>query len=75
MVIVAGAPYYDPGQGTRGGSIILPSLFLPILIYFSIIFCGPTHALLNDSPLQPSIGFRFLYSYLFNPLKCYESIY
>jgi hypothetical protein len=42
MVIVAGASYYDPGQGTRGGSIILPSRFLSILIYFSIIFCGRT---------------------------------
>ena len=42
MVIVAGAPYYDPGQGTRGGSIILPSPFLPILIYFSIIFFART---------------------------------
>jgi hypothetical protein len=42
MVVVAGAPYYDPGQGTRGGSIILPSLFLSILIYFPIIFSGRT---------------------------------
>ena len=40
MVIVAGASYYDPGQGTRGGSIFLPSRFLSILSYFSIIFCA-----------------------------------
>jgi len=43
MVIVAGASYYDPGQGTRGGSIFLPSPFLSILSYFSIIFRGHTH--------------------------------
>lgn len=42
MVIVAGASYYDPGQGTRGGSIFLPSPFLSILSYFSIIFRGRT---------------------------------
>jgi hypothetical protein len=42
MVNVAGASYNDPSQGTRGGSIILPSRFLSILIYFSIIFCGCT---------------------------------
>lgn len=51
MVIVAGASYYDPGQGTRGGSIILPSRFLSILIYFSIIFCGRTHAFKNGTPI------------------------
>ena len=44
MVSVAGASYNDPGQGTRGGSIILPSRFLSILIYFSIIFCGCTQS-------------------------------
>jgi hypothetical protein len=43
MVSVAGASYNDPGQGTRGGSIILPSRFLSILNYFSIIFCDRTH--------------------------------
>jgi hypothetical protein len=43
MVNVAGASYNDPSQGTRGGSIILPSRFLSILNYFSIIFCGCTH--------------------------------
>jgi len=54
VVSVAGASYNDPGQGTRGGSIILPSRFLPILIYFSIIFCGRT-----QSPKDSLLGYTW----------------
>ena len=68
MVNVAGASYNDPSQGTRGGSIILPSRFLSILNYFSIIFCDRTHkttkkldldllGLLNKSKIPGNCGF------------------
>jgi hypothetical protein len=32
-----------PGQGTRGGSIFSPSLFLPIFYHFSIYFLVQGH--------------------------------
>src|SRR6056297_2966934 len=41
--VIGGSPLLRSGQRTRGGSIISPSLFLPILDHFSIIFCGSTH--------------------------------
>ena len=55
MVIVAGAPVAHWPVNVRG-SIFLPSPFLSILTYFSIIFCGRTQnkRLVSGKPVRIS---------------------
>jgi hypothetical protein len=39
-VVIGRSPLQRTGQGTRGGSITFPSLFLSIFHHIAIIFCG-----------------------------------
>jgi hypothetical protein len=60
MWLLAGAPCYEPGQGTRGGSITFPSLFLSIFHHIAIIFCGHAQSCrfwLRPVALARNLGF------------------